>query len=379
MIVPPGGGARGAKRSRGLRAAAIVFAFALVSAVGCGKKGAPIPPQPRGPLPPAAVDVRQVGDDLRVTALAPETRGARPGQTLAGAELVRVDFAAGSEPPADSGTFRRRGETVGSVVASGWTPGTRVDLVDAGAAGGETAAAGGGALVGRTVRYGVRVFDRRGRRSALAFGPVIEPRAVPGEPRGLRAEVTAEGVRLRWDPVDGASGYNVYRARVGEALPFEAAHPSPLDATAHVDPGVRVGASYRYVVHAVVDGARPYREGPPSSPIEVEAVDRFAPSPPAGVVAVQEGPAVRLFWDPSPERDVAGYRVYRKARDAGWDRIGDDPVPEAQYRDDAVRVGEHWTYRVTAIDRATPPNESEPSDEVVAVVVDDPAASGKGS
>jgi hypothetical protein len=98
------------------------------------------------------------------------------------------------------------------------------------------------------------------------------------------------------------------------------------------------------------------------------AADLFAPAAPRGLVAVQEGVAVRLFWDPSSERDLRGYRVYRQPVEgeatADWTPVGPDPVEGALFLDDDVRVGQRWFYRVTAIDRATPPNESLPSEPI---------------
>jgi hypothetical protein len=77
---------------------------------------------------------------------------------------------------------------------------------------------------------------------------------------------------------------------------------------------------------------------------------------------------VRLFWDPGTERDVSGYRVYRRVQSSSWERIGPNPVIEPLYLDAAVNPGERLSYRVTAVDRSTPPNESPPSETVELVV-----------
>ena len=83
---------------------------------------------------------------------------------------------------------------------------------------------------------------------------------------------------------------------------------------------------------------------------------------------------MRLFWNPAPERDVVGYRVYRRVAGTGatWKRVGPDPVREPLYLDEDVAVGETWEYAVAAIDRAAPPNESATSSPVEVELLAEP-------
>ena len=53
-------------------------------------------------------------------------------------------------------------------------------------------------------------------------------------------------------------------------------------------------------------------------------------------------------------------------------RIGGETVPQPSFLDPGVSPGPRVRYRVTAVDRATPPNESEPSTEVELRVVAEP-------
>jgi hypothetical protein len=84
-----------------------------------------------------------------------------------------------------------------------------------------------------------------------------------------------------------------------------------------------------------------------------------------------------LFWNPSKAKDAAGYRVYRRIGGGAWSAIGSDPVQGALDLDADVSVGQELGYRVTAIDRADPPNESQPSVAVAVVVVEEPVAPGE--
>ena len=44
----------------------MVLLAVIVAGSGCGKKGRPLPPLPRGPLPPSGVAARQLGDAIQV-------------------------------------------------------------------------------------------------------------------------------------------------------------------------------------------------------------------------------------------------------------------------------------------------------------------------
>jgi fibronectin type 3 domain-containing protein len=129
-------------------------------------------------------------------------------------------------------------------------------------------------------------------------------------------------------------------------------------------------------VRTVAAEGPPFRESVSSPPATVDASDRFAPAAPTGLVAVQEASAVRLLWNPGAERDLDGYRVYRSAGGAEWVRLG-EIVRQPSFLDADVKVGAVVRYRVTAVDRVAPPNESAPSSEVEVRVAADPSAGGR--
>jgi len=354
------------------QAGSLLFAVVLSAAVGCGKQGPPMPPEPHGPHPPLAVDVRQVGRVTRVGFQVPATRGSKPSQQLIRAELIRVSFPPGQEPPADPDVFRRRGENVATLDEDRLTSGARLWLEDADFAG----LVDDG--VGSSLRYGVRVRDRRGRYSPLVLAnDVVLISSLPA-PRLISAEPTADGIRLIWEPSDvpGDLTYNLYRLDRPEARPDTPVNAEPLTVSEYLDENATVGQRYTYVVRVVLEPGRPYREGESSAPLEVLTEDRFAPAPPRGLVTVQEGLAVRLFWDPNRERDLAGYRVFRKIEDGEWERIGPAVVSNALHLDADIDVGQRLAYRITAIDRGDPPNESGPSEEKTLVVLAEPVAPG---
>ena len=70
-----------------------------------------------------------------------------------------------------------------------------------------------------------------------------------------------------------------------------------------------------------------------------------------------------IFWPANPERDLAGYLVYRADGEpsdrAQWTKLTDQPVTRTTFRDDRARPGTRYSYRLSAVDRYG--NESAPS------------------
>lgn len=362
------------RRGAGAALSGAVLAAALgLLAAGCGKKGPPLPPAPRGPLPPLSVSARQIGTLAEVRFQVPAARGSKPAQQPERGELLRVVFAPGVQPSTDPEVFRRRGELIDSIEGDPLRSGARQTLTDRSLA----ELPGGGAE--HTVRYAVRVRDRRNRPSALVVTKDLVPLSSAAAPERLEAEPTADGVRLVWagPGSDGSLRYNVYRAAPGALEPESPLNTEPLTVPEYLDETVVTGERYVYFVRVALAEGTPYREGETGQPLEVVAEDRFAPEAPRGIVAVQEGTAVRLFWDPNRERDLAGYRVYRRNGSAAeWIRIGPDPVQRPLYLDGDVRTGDRPAYRVTAVDRSDPPNESLPSETVRLELLTEPVAPG---
>lgn len=341
--------------------------MALTSS-GCGKKGAPVPPEPRGPVPPRGVSARQLGAEARVSFEAPAPRGSGLTQQLVLAEMLRVAYPPGPVPPSDPDAFRRRGVLVAQTQGEPLQSGARVTLRDPSL----VQLAGHG--VGWTLRYGVRVRDRKGRPSALVVARDLDPLLPAPAPVSLAARPTSTGLALSWSPpsVEGDLRYNVYRSRPAEVWPEAPLNIEPLADTAYLDTAVQVGERLVYQVRLSLAPGIPYREGEPSESLEVMVEDRIAPAPPAALVGVQEGKAVRLFWNPGRERDVAGYRVYRQIQEQDWVQVGPKLIENPSFLDVEIEPGQQLAYRVTAVDGAEPANESEPSETIRLEVVAEP-------
>lgn len=334
----------------------------------CGKVGPLQPPVPRGPYPPQDVVVRQLGDRVEVALTLPRARSEEVSQAVQRTEILRVAYPRGRTAPSERDAFRVRGEVVATIDAGPANPGERVVIADPSL----SELADGG--IGWTLRYGVRVRDRRGRPSPLVVGRDLIPVAVAAPPRELTGRASADGVRLAWQAPEGTSDatYNVYRGPAHGALSERPLNVQPLTSPDELDATVEPGTSYRYVVRAVAAQGPPYRESLSSPEIVVDASDVFPPAFPGGLVAVQEGTGVRLLWNPGAEADLDGYRVYRAWGDGEFARVGGEIVRQPSFLDAGVTPGTLARYRVTAVDRAVPPNESAPSQTVEVRVAADP-------
>lgn len=180
--------------------------------------------------------------------------------------------------------------------------------------------------------YRVSVFAKRkgvrGGVSPLLGPPSVEAMRAPEE---LRAEMTAEGLMLRWDRVKGADAYDLYRWVKGGSAPDEPLGMN-LEATGHIDDFAieDEGDVIMYSVTALsvsrMEGAVSVASGPASAPLEINA-EMFRPSAPARVDITQSGEKVLVYWDVSPEKWVEGYRVYKVDREGETNKVADTVTP----------------------------------------------------
>jgi fibronectin type 3 domain-containing protein len=107
-----------------------------------------------------------------------------------------------------------------------------------------------------------------------------------------------------------------------------------------------------------VVGRDPVIESAPSDEVCVTVRDIFPPAAPTGVAALVREGAAEVSWSPSPESDLAGYRVYRASGEQPPRRVADRPPDQTSFRETGLPAGVHL-YTITAVDRDG--NESAPS------------------
>jgi hypothetical protein len=225
--------------------------------------------------------------------------------------------------------------------------------------------------------------------------------AAPAALTGLTAQSRRDGVLLSWHPATEPESQIVFRIeRVLESQaapattaaaksPLAPAPPPPKQNLAVSerggnDPGnaldtdAQLDQRYQYRVERVaaltLAGQAVEVQGEPSETIEISTADVFPPDVPHGLVAVADvdGGAVDLSWSPQPDRDLAGYYVYR--RDLGRalgsslsaQRISATVVLSPAFHDAGVQPGHGYAYSISAIDQHK--NESARTAEVTATL-----------
>ncbi|HXE80120.1 MAG TPA: hypothetical protein VNK41_05175 [Vicinamibacterales bacterium] len=371
--------------------------YAAVGVTRGGKKGAPSalvsvtlePPPPAAMAPEAEVRENAavaltwdpppgLRQPVQRTTLAPPAR-ARPGATRTGAPGSRA-----TTEPEDLDLFDGDDEEEPDVDVSGEDDEpTEIAPRDSGASGAATpsepkADAQSGdeddAADGETAEGAAAAPDGTGGAETFLPARPLMPwasvtsgyhvyvlRAQPDENEdGKEGTEKEEGEGQEENERTRPSPYSV------EALP-ELLTQRPVTKPEFVDSTAQFGDERCYVIRVAEMVGTTVREGPPSQPTCVEVKDVFPPAAPKSLEAVAAGGAVNLIWEPNRDADLAGYLVIRSEGDESTARqLTPKPIRETTYRDTEVRPGRRYVYVVVAVDGASPPNRSGPSNAVEA-------------
>lgn len=144
----------------------------------------------------------------------------------------------------------------------------------------------------------------------------------------------------------------------------------PEDAQEHEITLTNLTPNTKYYFRAgSVDRANnPPGESDLDSLVTMATPDRTPPAVPTGLARVAGNRQVELTWTSVPELDLNGFSVYRRSGTADYTKVASG-LRQSSYVDLNVTNGTTYVYRVTAIDRQNPPNESARSDSVTAVPV----------
>ena len=188
------------------------------------------------------------------------------------------------------------------------------------------------------------------------------PPQVPGMVKGEKGD---KKVELYWEPVEGATGYNVYRRLEEKEFFTRPLNREPLTTTHFLDLNVENEKKYIYSVRAVRRVVKTDVEGKGSLGVLVTPTDLIAPVAPVGLVACPLKDGVELNWRRNRESDLLGYNVYRRnPGEKEFKRMNESPLTKETYLDTEVVLQQEYEYVVTAVDNSTQKNESVQSEEV---------------
>lgn len=152
-------------------------------------------------------------------------------------------------------------------------------------------------------------------------------------------------------------GFSVYR-RAKDGVYTTPLAP-PTDATSLADTTAPLGQSVCYVVRAVAS-LEPIVESASSEEACVAVADIAPPATPAGLSILAAVEGIELSWSPSPEADLAGYRISRAAAAGAAEPLAEVAPNQTQFLDKTAARGVRYRYFIVAFDHAG--NASAPSD-----------------
>ncbi len=213
--------------------------------------------------------------------------------------------------------------------------------------------------------YQVVTLNRRGHPSSPSNPVTVYWDYPPHTTRTVRAERGDKRVDIDWEPVLGATGYNIYRKGEGEEFPFQSLNREVLTATQYTDLGVENERRYIYSVRALKRVVKTDVEGKGSLSLPITPTDLNPPGPPLGLVAIPLKEGMELNWRRNREPDLLGYYVYRrKSGEKEFKRLNPAPLTKETFLDTEVQIGQDYEYAITAVDNSVRKNESPLSEEV---------------
>lgn len=339
-----------------------VVMIGFVPWFGCGVKGKPVPKERVIPNAPSDFRAEVHPEGVLLSWRVPQKNAdGSPLKDLQAVEIWRADLAEGECPgcPVD---FRKLGEVLYTHPEGG------------------EAAQGATEYLDQDLGSGLYRYRLVGRNSRGVMGRQSSVREVYWDvPPGVVQEVAASAgdrqVELRWEPLTrlydgtplgpGDVSYQVFRGHKGRGLGASPLHDKPLEEPYFVDRAVQNNMTYHYRVRAVRHVKGRVVPGPFCPSAEATPRKLTPPDPPRGVVAFATAGGVRVVWEGARGPEITGYRLYKAtSRDGPWDLLTDPPLDAVVYDDPAVERGRWYWYSVTALDDASPPNESARSEPV---------------
>jgi len=245
-----------------------------------------------------------------------------------------------------------------------------------------------------------KIIDARGKYSDLSDFIYLEPKKAPLPPREISFEVYEDKIKLKWKPPEKTvvqsigsdliicycsyssflsiftislpgnriDGYNIYRLTEGKEP--ERRNSSIVKNIYFNDKPFTFGSRYIFFVRASAAEISPLLESVDSDTIEVIPRDTFPPVPPKKLSAVAGDSFITLIWESNQEKDLAGYKIWRKNQgETKYQLITPELEESNSYMDSQVKDNIRYEYVITACD--TSGNESERSQSVSLVITGD--------
>ncbi len=349
------------------KAALAFIMLALLSCLNCGKRKPPLPPTERVPQR-VEISGFQRGDQISLRWTMP-ARNAPDGSIL---NIERIDIYRLTEPlNAPLSLSEEQFASQSNLIKT-------ISVSDEDFARKELVYNDRLQFAGQPVRlrYAIRFVNSSGQKAAFSNFLLIEPAAKIAEsPASLTAKLTEPAIILNWTApqmnIDNSSppnilGYNVYRSS-SEKDTAKILNKTPVGNVSYSDNSFEFGKNYFYFVRTVSPGTNGEPvESSESNITEISPLDIFPPSPPTAITIAAAPNNLSIFFATNPEKDIAGYRIYRSTNKNlplhEWQNLSPKLLLTNTFQDTQVESGKTYFYYLTAEDIAG--NISAPSEIV---------------
>lgn len=357
--------------------------MALAILPGCGNKGPPSPPRQRGPAPIMDLKAFARGGVVHLYFKLPSQNiDGTPFRDLTRVEVFRRRMPDSLDEGGDSlfgglfGNDETKAKCIMRLQRVELVPGKNllgrsVHLVDTGE--GFTKPED---WFARVFEYYVFTHGKRWRESPPSNLTRARPLLGPKAPEQVGTQAGDSVVKVSWEPqtlmTDGAPikaeiFYNVYRVPASGWALVGPLNELLLVENHYLDSDVTNDSQYRYTVTTVVTYGELFAESATSATVSATPQDRIAPAAPYGLEAVGARGAVNLLWSADETPDLLGFNVYRKkSGEKAFGLLTPEPIISTTFIDEAVFPEVEYYYCVTAVDRSSFKNESEPTNIVAA-------------
>jgi len=225
-----------------------------------------------------------------------------------------------------------------------------------------------GLMGGATYYYRLRTMDARGELGVVTAAASARPAngAKPPAPTKLQLVVGSSRVRATWQPVQfPVAGYFVERQAKGD-IRWTRLNARPVREALYDD---YIGETYGTMMYRIVAVGTDNKESVAGDAAQATMDDPTLPSEPAITLIDGTGGKVQLkFRANGLVTRTTQFLVMRSSEADDDGLVVGDPVPaaNAQFTDDGVEAGEHYWYRVVALDASG--NRSDPSAPAVVLV-----------
>ncbi|MEA2006443.1 MAG: hypothetical protein U9O50_09345 [Acidobacteriota bacterium] len=229
-------------------------------------------------------------------------------------------------------------------------------------------------VLSEILTFSFKVKDGRKRLSAFSELLVIHPKILPPPPINPRSVLFEEHIKITWEEPEKSTdestipivkGYNIYRSEGRGRM--SRINTKVIEETAFLDKNFEFGVTYCYMIRATVSDSAPFYESDDSKIVEIFTKDVFPPDAPVGLIAIAGEDYISLSWDVNSEKDLAGYRIWRKKEEEQkYLLLTPDPVEKNVYNDTTVEKNIRYYYAISALDACG--NESNKSKEAIEII-----------